>query len=85
MQQEIACSLRDNIGEALARSVARNPETTAVTFEGRSWTYAELDAATNAPRTPSWVWASVRATGSPPTGATPTHTWCYGSRARGPA
>ena len=47
MQQEIARSLRDDIGEALARSVARNPEKTALTFEGRSWTYAELDAAAN--------------------------------------
>ncbi len=47
MQQEIARSLRDNIGEAFARSVARNPEKTALTFEDRSWTYAELDAAAN--------------------------------------
>ena len=47
MHQEIARSLRDDIGEALARSVARNPEKTALTFEGRSWTYAELDAAAN--------------------------------------
>ena len=47
MQQEIARSLRDNIGEALARATARNPEKTALTFEGRSWTYAELDAAAN--------------------------------------
>ena len=47
MQPEIARSLRDDIGEALARSVARNPQKTALTFADRSWTYAELDAAAN--------------------------------------
>jgi fatty-acyl-CoA synthase len=47
MQPEIAKSLLDTIGEALARATARNPEKTAPTFGDRSWTYVELDAAAN--------------------------------------
>ncbi len=47
MRPEIARSLRDTIGDALTRSVARNPEKTALVFGDRSWTFAELDAAVN--------------------------------------
>ena len=38
---------RELIGDALARSVRRNPAREALRFEARSWTYAELDAAAN--------------------------------------
>ncbi|WP_034352849.1 acyl-CoA synthetase [Deinococcus phoenicis] len=38
---------RDTIGDALHRSVRRQPHKLALTFAGREWTYAELDAAAN--------------------------------------
>lgn len=47
MQPEIRRSIRNTIGDALSRSVARNPEKLALTFEDRRWTFAELDEAVN--------------------------------------
>lgn len=38
---------RELIGDALARSVRRNPAREALRFEAHRWTYAELDAAAN--------------------------------------
>ncbi|GMA14093.1 long-chain-fatty-acid--CoA ligase [Deinococcus metallilatus] len=38
---------RDTLGDALHRSVRRQPHKLALTFGGREWTYAELDAAAN--------------------------------------
>ncbi|MDI3317526.1 MAG: AMP-binding protein, partial [Bacillota bacterium] len=40
-------ALRNTIGDALHRSVRRNPEKDAILFGERRWTYAELDAAVN--------------------------------------
>lgn len=44
---QIQRARRDLIGDALARSVRRNPAREALRFEARSWTYAQLDAAAN--------------------------------------
>src|SRR5919112_3995177 len=38
---------RDTIGDALRRSVARNPEKGALIFGERCWSYAELEAGAN--------------------------------------
>ena len=38
---------RNNIGDALRRSVACNPEKDALIFGERRWSYAELDAGAN--------------------------------------
>jgi fatty-acyl-CoA synthase len=38
---------RNNIGDAIRRSVARNPEKDALVFGERRWSYAELDAGAN--------------------------------------
>ena len=45
MQQNIARARRETIGEALSRSAERRPEKTAITFDNRAWTCAELDLA----------------------------------------
>ncbi len=47
MQPEVSRSIRNTIGDALARSVARNPEKLALAFEERRWSFAELDEAVN--------------------------------------
>src|SRR6201995_1743776 len=38
-------SYPSTVGETLARSAARTPDKLALTFDGREWSYAELDAA----------------------------------------
>lgn len=45
--EQVRRARRDLIGDALARSVRRNPVREALRFESRSWTYAQLDAAAN--------------------------------------
>ncbi|PZN07850.1 MAG: acyl-CoA synthetase [Bacillota bacterium] len=40
-------ALRNTIGDALRRSVRKNPHKEAIRFGERRWTYAELDAAVN--------------------------------------
>ncbi|MFV0663039.1 acyl-CoA synthetase [Denitromonas sp.] len=45
--EQVRRARRDLIGDALARSVRRNPAREALRFETRSWTYAQLDAAAN--------------------------------------
>ena len=47
MQNEIARSARNTIGDGLRRSARRDPEKTAIVFGERSWPYAELDDAAN--------------------------------------
>lgn len=44
---DVRRSGRNLIGDAFARSVRRNPDRTALTFEPRSWTYAALDRGAN--------------------------------------
>lgn len=46
-QTEIAAACRNTIGDALRRSVRRNPGSEALLYAGRRWTYAELDVAAN--------------------------------------
>ena len=69
---QIQRARRDLIGDAPARSVRRNPAREALRFEGRSWTYAQPDAAANRVATGCSASAWWPATASPPTGATPT-------------
>ena len=38
---------RNNIGDAVRRSSARNPQKDAIVFGGRRWSYAGLDAGVN--------------------------------------
>ncbi len=38
---------RNTIGDALARAVSRQPDAPALHFQGREWSYRELDRATN--------------------------------------
>lgn len=45
--EQVRRARRDLIGDALARSVRRNPAREALRFDTRSWTYAQLDAAAN--------------------------------------
>ncbi len=49
--QNVSCAItrarRNTIGDAVRRSVARNPEKDAVLFAERRWSYAELDAGAN--------------------------------------
>lgn len=47
MQAEIARSIRNTIGDGLRRSARRDPDKTALVFDGRNWTFAQLDAAVN--------------------------------------
>ncbi|QIN80860.1 AMP-binding protein [Rubrobacter marinus] len=47
MSRTVARARRDTIGDALGRSVVRNPEKDAVVFGERRWSYAELDAGAN--------------------------------------
>lgn len=44
---DVRRSARNLIGDAFARSVRRNPDSIALVFEPRSWTYAELDRGAN--------------------------------------
>ena len=44
LDQKIRRACRNTIGDAVGRSVARNPEKDALIFGGRRWSYAELDA-----------------------------------------
>jgi fatty-acyl-CoA synthase len=46
-QTDIAAACRNTIGDALRRSVRRNPEREALLYEERRWTYRALDAAAN--------------------------------------
>ncbi|HEY8414321.1 MAG TPA: AMP-binding protein, partial [Thermaerobacter sp.] len=43
----IGRALRNTIGDALRRSVRKNPQKEAILFGERRWTYAQLDAAVN--------------------------------------
>lgn len=47
MQADIARSIRNTIGDGLRRSARRDPKKTALAFDGRTWTFAELDAVAN--------------------------------------
>ena len=47
MRPEITRSIRNTVGDGLRRSARRDPAKTALVFENRSWTFAELDAAVN--------------------------------------
>ncbi|CAN5232830.1 acyl-CoA synthetase [soil metagenome] len=47
MQADIVRSIRNTIGDGLRRSARRAPYKTALVFDGRTWTFAELDAAVN--------------------------------------
>jgi non-ribosomal peptide synthetase component F len=47
LDQKIRRACLNTIGDAVGRSVARNPEKDALTFGGRRWSYAELDAGAN--------------------------------------
>jgi fatty-acyl-CoA synthase len=47
LDQKIRRACLNTIGGAVGRSVARNPEKDALTFGGRRWSYAELDAGAN--------------------------------------
>jgi fatty-acyl-CoA synthase len=46
-QTDLAFACRNTIGDALRRSVRRNPGSEALLYAGRRWTYAELDVAAN--------------------------------------
>jgi acyl-CoA synthetase (AMP-forming)/AMP-acid ligase II len=46
-QTNLAAACRNTIGDALRRSVRRNPEREALLYADRRWTYAELDVAAN--------------------------------------
>jgi len=47
VRPEITRSIRNTVGDGLRRSARRDPAKTALVFETRSWTFAELDAAVN--------------------------------------
>ncbi len=47
MQAGIARIIRNTVGDGLRRSARRDPDKTALVFDGRSWTFAQLDAAVN--------------------------------------
>ncbi|CAA9445497.1 MAG: Long-chain-fatty-acid--CoA ligase [uncultured Rubrobacteraceae bacterium] len=47
MQADIARSIRNTIGDGLRRSARRDPDKTALVFDERTWTFAELDGAAN--------------------------------------
>ncbi|MFZ2389370.1 MAG: AMP-binding protein, partial [Polaromonas sp.] len=46
-RQQARRASRNLIGDALQRSVRRNPDKEALRFGSRSWTYAQLDQAAN--------------------------------------
>jgi fatty-acyl-CoA synthase len=47
IDQTINRACRNTIGDAVRRSAARHPEKDAISFGGRRWSYAELDAGAN--------------------------------------
>ena len=47
MRPEITRSIRNTVGDGLRRSARRDPAKTALVFDNRCWTFAELDAAVN--------------------------------------
>jgi fatty-acyl-CoA synthase len=85
VRPEITRSIRNTVGDGLRRSARRDPAKTALVFENRSWTFAELDAAVNRAAKALLERDLQKATGSPRTGRTPTRTSSCGSPARGPA
>ncbi len=47
IERTVTRARRDTVGDALRRSVARNPEKDALVFGERRWSYDELDAGAN--------------------------------------
>ncbi|ASK35636.1 acyl-CoA synthetase [Alcanivorax sp. N3-2A] len=47
MTGDVAGAIRNTLGDALGRSVSRQPDAPALHFQGRDWTYRELDRAVN--------------------------------------
>ncbi len=72
---DTALARRESIADGLRRSARRDPDRVALRFGERSWTYAALDAAANRVARRLAAPASSRASGSPPTAATPMRTW----------
>lgn len=58
----------------LRRSARRTPARAAVEYRDRTWTYDELDTAVSRAASVLLAEGLSRATGSPPTGTTPTPT-----------
>lgn len=45
--EAVRTAIGNTLGEALHRSVCRQPQAPALYFQGRDWSYRQLDAAAN--------------------------------------